>query len=51
MQKKFFALSKSANTFSLCQSKATLPKLAMLTLALYMLTDKTKLITEASTKK
>ena len=25
MQKKFFALSKSANTFSLCQSKATLP--------------------------
>ena len=25
MQKKNFALSKSANTFSLCQSKAMLP--------------------------
>ena len=25
MQKQFFALSKSTKTFSLCQSKATLP--------------------------
>ena len=27
MQKKNFALSKNVNTFSLCQSKATLPKI------------------------